>query len=54
MGFFSNLGNRAERFRQSVREAAAESYECADCGSEFHADYDACPECGSDAVEHVE
>lgn len=46
MSLFRNLGRRAERIKQQVDAAAEEVYECADCGEQFSADYDECPECG--------
>ncbi|MFB6081660.1 MAG: hypothetical protein ABEJ67_02445 [Halanaeroarchaeum sp.] len=54
MGLFNDLGQRVERFKQQVAAAADETYECVECGEQFHADYDTCPECGADAVELVE
>lgn len=53
MGLFERLGRKAGRFERAVGEAAAEEYECRDCGTEFAADYDECPDCGSERVERV-
>lgn len=56
MGFFENLGRKVEKFKQNVEESAAEDDEfaCTACGASFTVDYDACPDCGSDAVEPLE
>ena len=52
MGLFNKLGQEIERFRQDAKKAAAETeqYECQDCGARFHAEYEKCPECGSETV----
>lgn len=54
MSLFRDLGKKAEKFKQGVTSSAGETYECADCGAEMTADYDECPECGSDEVRLVE
>jgi len=54
MGIFRGLGRRAERIKQQVDAAAGAVYECADCGEQFSAPYDTCPECGGEDVEAVE
>ena len=54
MSLFRDLGKKAEKFKQGVTASSEETYECADCGAEMHADYDECPECGSNEVRAVE
>lgn len=53
MGLFEKAGRKFETFRQTAKEAAAETAEfaCVDCGERFHAEREACPECGGDVVE---
>ena len=51
MSLFRDLGKKAERFKQQAEEAARETYECEICGTQFHADYEQCPECGNDEIE---
>ncbi|MFB6163911.1 MAG: DUF1272 domain-containing protein [Haloarculaceae archaeon] len=53
MGIFRDIGRRVEEFKQTAEETAAETaaYECRDCGERFHADHDACPECGGTVAE---
>jgi rRNA maturation endonuclease Nob1 len=52
MGLFNKLGRQVEQFKQSATEAAEESadYHCRACASEFHTEYDECPDCGSQDV----
>lgn len=52
MGLFEKLGQKAEKFRQDVEDASDNAYECQDCGAEFAANYDDCPECSGE-VEAV-
>ncbi|MFB6070824.1 MAG: hypothetical protein ABEJ76_07350 [Halanaeroarchaeum sp.] len=54
MGIFNDLGRRVESFKRQVEAASEETYECEDCGADFHAAYDECPECGSDSVVQIE
>lgn len=54
MGIFNDLGKKVERFKQQVEDASKETFECADCGAQFHAEYDECPECGSDDIGPIE
>lgn len=52
MGLFEDLGERVERFKQEVTDAAEDEaeYECADCGELLYTDHDRCPDCDADAV----
>lgn len=52
MGLFEDLGERVERFKQEVTDAAEDEaeYECADCGELLYTDHDRCPNCDADAV----
>lgn len=52
MGFFRDLGRRAEKLKSEATDAAEEQadYECADCGKAIFTDRETCPACGSDAV----
>lgn len=54
MSLFRDLGKRVEKFKKQAEAAAQDTYECGDCGAEFHTDYDECPECGGDDVMQVE
>ncbi|MFB6110074.1 MAG: hypothetical protein ABEJ60_04280 [Halodesulfurarchaeum sp.] len=49
MGIFNELGRQLERFKQSAQAAAEETaeYQCQACGARFHAEFEACPECGA-------
>lgn len=51
MGFFRDMGRRAERLKKQVESAADASHECADCGTLLASDAENCPECGGDVVE---
>jgi rRNA maturation endonuclease Nob1 len=55
MGIFNKLGRQVEQFKQTAKEAAAESadYQCQACDSRFHTEYEECPECGAAAVTSV-
>jgi len=59
MGWFRRAGRRAgrnvERFKQSAEAIAQQevTHVCADCGTRFYTEHDACPECGG-PVEPVE
>lgn len=52
MGFFNEVGRRAEKLKQQVSDAAAEGamFECADCGKGIFTEKETCPNCGSEAV----
>jgi predicted RNA-binding Zn-ribbon protein involved in translation (DUF1610 family) len=52
MGFFRDLGRRAEKLKSEATDAAEEQadYECADCGKAIFTDRETCPACGSEAV----
>lgn len=52
MGFFNNLGRKAEKLKQKAKAASEEeaSHACADCEALLYTDHDECPECGSDGV----
>ena len=52
MGFFENLGRKAEEFKQTARETAAEgtTHVCRSCGEQFYEDHDTCLSCGDEAV----
>ena len=50
MGFFRDLGRRAERFKKQVESASEATHECADCGAHLESDAEACPDCGGDVV----
>ena len=54
MSLFRDLGKKAEKLKQQVAASAEETYECDDCGAEMNAEYETCPECGSDAIRRVE
>lgn len=55
MGLFENLGRKVESFKQDATENASQpTHRCEDCESTFFTDYEACPDCGSDAVQPVE
>lgn len=51
MGLFRNLGQKVERFKQEMESASQDTYGCEDCGEEFSAQYDTCPECGGEVVK---
>ena len=52
MGLFRKLGKQVEQFKQDAKTAADEGaeYECAACGTRFHAPQDVCTECGSNEI----
>lgn len=56
MGFFNDLGKKAERLRQQARDAEEEeaTHTCRNCDALLYADREECPECGSDAVVEIE
>jgi rRNA maturation endonuclease Nob1 len=56
MGFFENLGKRAERFKQEAVAASKSdaTHGCTACETALYSDHDACPECGSDAVVELD
>lgn len=55
MGLFENLGRKVEQFKQEASDSAEDpSHACTDCGEQFYTDYEACPECDSEAVEPIE
>jgi uncharacterized OB-fold protein len=53
MGFFNDLGEKVERFKQSAEEAAREeaTHVCRNCGERLYSAHEICPECESDRVE---
>ncbi len=52
MGIFNDLGRTVEQFKQDAAEAAEKqaAYRCRDCESQFHVEYEECPECGSQDI----
>lgn len=52
MGFFRDVGERVERFKQTVEDVAEDEaeYECRECGAAIYAEREDCPECGAAAV----
>lgn len=56
MGFFRDVGERVERFKQQVEDVAKDEaeYECLECGSAVYAEREECPECGAAAVAERE
>ncbi|HKL30095.1 MAG TPA: zinc ribbon domain-containing protein [Natrialbaceae archaeon] len=52
MGFFRDVGERVERFKQTVEDVAKDEaeYECRECGSAIYTEREDCPECGAEAV----
>jgi uncharacterized OB-fold protein len=52
MGFFRDVGERVERFKQEVEDVAKDEaeYECSECGAAIYAEREECPECGAEAV----
>lgn len=56
MGFFRNVGRRAEKLKQQVTDAAHEEAraECRECGAVVYTDRETCPECGHDTLEVTE
>mgnify|MGYP006291470445 CR=1 FL=1 len=52
MGFFRDVGERVERFKQTVEDVAESEaeYECSECGAAIFAEREDCPECGAEAV----
>ena len=52
MGFFNNLGRKAEKLKQQATAASEEkaTHACADCEALLYSDHDFCPECGNDSV----
>jgi predicted RNA-binding Zn-ribbon protein involved in translation (DUF1610 family) len=52
MGFFRDLGRRAEKLKSEATDAAAAQadYECTDCGTAIFTERETCPDCGSEAV----
>lgn len=55
MSLFRNLGERVERFKQAVTDAAEEeaTHECRECGNRLYTERDQCPECGSDRITEL-
>ncbi|MFB6188348.1 MAG: hypothetical protein ABEI57_00545 [Halapricum sp.] len=46
MGLFENLGRKVEQFKQDATDTAEKpTHVCVDCGEEFFADYEVCPDC---------
>jgi hypothetical protein len=52
VGFFNEVGRRAEKLKQQVSEKAEEGamFECADCGKGIFTKKETCPACGSESV----
>jgi uncharacterized paraquat-inducible protein A len=52
MGFFNDLGRKAEKLKQQATNASEReaTHACADCETLLYADHDECPECGSEAI----
>jgi len=52
MGIFNRLGREVEEFKQSAQQAAEErhDYRCTACDARFSTEYEACPDCGAEAV----
>jgi len=53
MSLFRDLGKKAEKLKQQVASSEG-TYQCDDCGAEMHAEYEECPECGSEAIRRTE
>jgi hypothetical protein len=53
MGFFRDMGKKAEKLKQEVSDAARQEalYQCRECGTAVYTERDTCPECGSEALE---
>jgi rRNA maturation endonuclease Nob1 len=54
MSLFRDLGKKAEKFKQQMTESTDATYQCEACGAEMNAEYEECPECGSDEIRRVE
>jgi uncharacterized paraquat-inducible protein A len=52
MGFFNELGRKAEKLKQQATAASDReaTHACTDCEALLYTDHEECPECGSDAV----
>ena len=52
MGLFNKLGRKFGELKAEADDAKAEqsNHRCAACDKLLFKDYDACPECGADAV----
>ncbi len=52
MGFFNNLGKRAEKLKQQATAASKReaTHGCKDCETLLYTAHETCPECDSDAV----
>jgi rRNA maturation endonuclease Nob1 len=52
MGLFNNLGKKFEELKQQAEDSASEeaTHGCQECKTPLYADYEECPECGSDSV----
>ena len=52
MGFFNDLGRKAEKLKQQATAASEReaTYACADCETLLYTDHDECPECGSEDI----
>lgn len=52
MGFFNNLGRKAEKLKQQATAASdgEATHGCTDCETLLYTDHEECPECGSEAV----
>lgn len=55
MSLFRDLGERVERFKREVTDAAEgeAALVCRDCGEVLYTDADACRACGSENLEVV-
>lgn len=55
MGFFNDLGKKAEKLKQQAMAASEKeaTHGCANCETLLYTDHDECPECGSDAVAEL-
>jgi hypothetical protein len=51
MSLFRDLGKRVESFKKQAEAAADDTYECTECGEEFGASYEECPECSGEVVK---
>lgn len=54
MSLFRDLGKKAEKLKHQVSKSAEGTYECENCGAEMRAEYEECPECGSEEIRQVE
>lgn len=52
MGFFNDLGRKAEQLKQKATAASEEgaTHACAECEKLLYTAHDECPECGSEDI----